>query len=119
MGRIELQWSSGFHKYSVPPTTDTDTGSEIGMREGRVVVANRLGLHARAAAKLVQLCSQFSAEVTIKKDEERADAKQMIDLLMLAACQGSALTLKVDGVDEDTAFEEIQTLIQGGFGEES
>lgn len=88
------------------------------MRHVQVVVPNRLGLHARAAAKLVQLSNQFSSRITLEKEGERADAKSIMEVLMLAAAKDSLLTVTADGQDEAVALDEVLRLINDKFGEE-
>jgi len=88
------------------------------MKTARVVITNKLGLHARAAAKLVQLTHQFDSTITVRKDEEEADAKSMLDLLMLSGGKDSILTVSANGQDEEAALEEVQKLITEKFGEE-
>jgi phosphocarrier protein len=83
-----------------------------------MVIPNRLGLHARAAAKLVQLANQFSARITVEKDGESADAKSIMEVLMLAAAKDSRVVITAAGKDEDVALDEIQRLIENKFGEE-
>ena len=88
------------------------------MKTARVVITNKRGLHARAAAKLVQLSHQFDSTITVRKDEEEADAKSMLDLLMLSGSKDSILTVSATGQDEEMALEEIERLISQKFGEE-
>jgi phosphocarrier protein len=88
------------------------------MKNLQVVVPNRLGLHARAAAKLVQLSNQFTSRITLEKEGERADAKSIMEVLMLAAAKDSTLTVTVDGQDEAVALDEVLRLINDKFGEE-
>ncbi|HUJ75778.1 MAG TPA: HPr family phosphocarrier protein [bacterium] len=88
------------------------------MKSAQVLICNRLGLHARAAAKLVQLASQFASRITLDKAGEAADAKSIMEVLMLAAAKDSTLTVTVEGQDEDVALEEVQRLIANRFGEE-
>ncbi len=83
-----------------------------------MVIPNRLGLHARAAAKLVQLANQFSASITVEKEGELADAKSIMEVLMLAAAKDSRIVITAAGDDEDVALEEIRRLIEGKFGED-
>jgi phosphocarrier protein len=83
-----------------------------------MVIPNRLGLHARAAAKLVQLANQFSARITVEKEGELADAKSIMEVLMLAAAKDSRIVVTAEGKDEDVALEEIRRLIENKFGEE-
>ena len=84
----------------------------------QITIINKLGLHARAAAKLVQLSNQFHAKVLLEKNGEEADGKSIMDVLMLAGTKGSVITISADGQDEDTALKEICILIENKFGEE-
>ncbi len=88
------------------------------MKTAQVMITNKLGLHARAAAKLVQLSSQFSSEIHLEKDGEEADAKSIMEVLMLAGTQDTRLRIVVDGSDEDVALTEISRLISNKFEEE-
>jgi len=81
-------------------------------------IVNRLGLHARAAAKLVSLASTFESSVELEKDGRRVNAKSIMGVMMLAAGQGSTLSLHIDGPDEGQASQQILELIQGYFGED-
>jgi phosphocarrier protein len=87
--------------------------------ERQIEIVNRLGLHARAAAKLVHAASGFSARVTLLKDGEEVDAKSILGILLLAAAQGSALRLRCEGADEQAAIDAVAGLIADRFGEES
>ncbi|HXU45242.1 MAG TPA: HPr family phosphocarrier protein [Thermoanaerobaculia bacterium] len=89
------------------------------MIEREVEIVNRLGLHARAAAKLVQCASGFKSRVTLVRDSEDVDAKSILGILLLAASQGSFLTIRCDGVDENEALNSISQLISDRFCEES
>lgn len=82
------------------------------------LICNRLGLHARAAAKLVQLANQFQSQVFLSTDRMSANAKSILGVLTLAAGKDTPLTVEVDGPDEEQAMEEIQALIAGKFGED-
>jgi phosphocarrier protein len=85
--------------------------------EARVDIVNKLGLHARAAAKLVDCAARFGCRVQIGASEPLADAKSIMAVMMLAAGKGSQLTLRCDGEDEAEAMAAIQTLIADRFGE--
>jgi len=86
--------------------------------ERSVEVVNRLGLHARAAAKLVQLAGRFRCEVVLVTEEgEAIDAKSILGILLLAAGQGTRLGLRCDGADESEALQEILALFADRFGE--
>jgi phosphocarrier protein len=87
--------------------------------EREVEIVNRLGLHARAAAKLVHTAGGFQSRVTLHKDGEEVDAKSILGLLLLAAGQGSRLTLRCEGEDEEEAMRAVTGLIANRFDEES
>ncbi len=89
------------------------------MIEQETEIINRLGLHARAAAKLVNTAARFQARVTISKDGEEVDAKSILGVLLLAAGQGTELTLRCEGADEDQCMQALISLIAGRFDEES
>ena len=89
------------------------------MIEREIEVVNRLGLHARAAAKLVHLASRFQSRVWLAKDGEEVDAKSILGVLLLAAAQGSTVSLRCDGVDEDEAMAAIEELFARRFDEDS
>ncbi len=88
------------------------------MVEKKLVLKNKLGLHARAAAKLVQLAEQFKSDIKIVKDNVEADGKSILGVLLLAAPVGSELIFRVDGEDEQEAISAIEQLIEDKFGEE-
>ena len=81
-------------------------------------IVNRLGLHARAAAQLVQTANRFVSDVTIAKDGDEVNGKSIMGLLMLAAPQGSRVTVTVSGRDAAEAIKVIGSLINDGFGED-
>ena len=87
------------------------------MIEQPVDIINRLGLHARAAAKLVDCASRFSCKISLRKDGKEIDAKSIMAVMMLAAGQGSQLTMLLDGRDEEEACTALLTLIGDRFGE--
>ena len=80
-------------------------------------IVNRLGLHARASAKLVETASRFQSSIRIGRGERLVDARSIMSLLMLGAGQGSRLRLEVDGDDADAAYAAVTTLIADRFGE--
>jgi len=82
-------------------------------------IVNRLGLHARAAAKLVHLASTFDSDVLIISNGEEVDAKSILGVLLLAAAQGMTVTVRASGPDEKEAMDAILALIANRFGEES
>ena len=81
-------------------------------------IINRLGLHARAAAQLVQTANQFAAEVTIFKEDIEVNGKSIMGILLLAAPQGTQVSIAVDGDDETVAMKAIAELVEDGFGED-
>ena len=83
-----------------------------------LTIVNKLGLHARAAAKFVSLASSFSSEIHVTKDGKTVNGKSIMGIMMLAASQNTQITVKVEGEDEKLAFEKIQCLISDRFGEE-
>ncbi len=89
------------------------------MIERDLEIVNRLGLHARAAAKLVQTTSGYKSRVTLIREGEEIDGKSILGILLLAAAQGSRMTVRTEGVDEVEALNAITDLIADRFGEES
>lgn len=89
------------------------------LQEKTVEIVNRLGLHARASAKLVTLASKFTADVRLKKDGREVSAKSIMGVMMLAAAKGSTVTLIAEGEDAAQAVEELAKLVADRFGEES
>lgn len=88
------------------------------MTEKKIQVINRLGLHARPAALLVQRASRFQSEIRLIKDEYELNAKSIMSVMMLAAEMGSFITVKAWGEDEVQAVEEIAKLFLEKFGED-
>lgn len=88
------------------------------MTDGQVVIVNALGLHARAAAKLVNLAKTFTCSIELCLEEKSVDAKSIMKVMMLAAGQGTVLTLRTSGEEEEDAYDAISTLIGDRFGEE-
>ena len=80
-------------------------------------IVNRLGLHARAAAKLTQTASSFSSEVWLLRNGRRVNAKSIMGVMMLAAGKGSTITVQADGEDAQGALDAICALIADRFGE--
>jgi phosphocarrier protein HPr len=89
------------------------------MIERETEIVNRLGLHARAAAKLVHTAGGFQSRVTVVKDGEEVDAKSILGILLLAAGQGSQIVIRCDGQDEEQALKAVTSLIANRFDEES
>lgn len=82
-----------------------------------VKIINKLGLHARASTKLTQTASKFSSEVWITRNGRRVNAKSIMGVMMLAAAQGSMVTLEASGSDEQEAIAALSALIADYFGE--
>lgn len=82
-------------------------------------IRNRLGLHARAAARFVHAASRFRSKITAGRDGRSMDGKSILGILLLAASQGSLIELSADGPDEREAVEALAALVEGGFGEEA
>ena len=89
------------------------------MVERQIVVSNRLGLHARAAARLVRTASAFRSSVRLERADRSAsaDAKSILSVLMLAAARGTPLRAVAEGADEEAAIAAVCELIASGFGE--
>jgi phosphocarrier protein len=88
------------------------------MRTIEAVIVNKLGLHARPAAKVSQLATRFQSEVWISKATRRINAKSIMGVMMLAAARGTTLVIEASGPDEDEAARALADLIGSGFGEE-
>ena len=88
------------------------------MQSSTIEITNKLGLHARAAAKLVKLCSGFSSHIEIGTPGQMMNAKSIMGLMMLAASQGTTLTITAQGNDEDAAHQTIRQLIENRFDED-
>ncbi len=88
------------------------------MLEQAITIINKLGLHARAAGKLVETTSRFSCDITIDKDGRNVDGKSIMAMMMLAASKGTEITIKTNGEDEAAALEAIVNLINNRFDEE-
>ena len=87
------------------------------MIKTRTTISNRLGLHARASAKLTKLAGSFASEVWMSKGERRVNAKSIMGVMMLAAGQGSAVELETNGPDEQAAMSALLALLADKFGE--
>ena len=88
------------------------------MTSRTVTVVNRLGMHARAAAKFVHLATRFEAKVRVARDRREMDGKSIMGILLLAAPRGSTITISAEGVDERDAVAALAALVQSGFGED-
>jgi len=87
------------------------------MIEKEITIKNKLGLHARAAVKFVNLANRFSSEVKIIKDGNEIDGKSILGILTLAATQGSGIRLRALGKDEESALKALMDLINNKFDE--
>jgi len=84
-----------------------------------LAIRNRLGLHARAAARFVHTASRFRSRVTAGRDGRVMDGKSILGILLLAASQGTAIEVTAEGEDEHQAMEALEALVVSGFGEEA
>ena len=82
-----------------------------------ITIINKLGLHARASAKLTQLASSFKCEVMLSRNNRRVNAKSIMGVMMLAAAKGATITIETHGEDEEAAMAAIVALINDYFGE--
>jgi len=87
------------------------------MPEQTLTICNKLGLHARASAKLATEASRFDAEIKLIKDGIEVNCKSIMGIMMLAASKGISLTVSAEGEDADAALEAISTLVNNRFGE--
>lgn len=87
------------------------------MKIERVTLCNKLGLHARAASKLVNAAAGFQSNVSVVRDGRRVNAKSIMGVLMLAAPMGTEIEIECDGPDEQQAMESLVTLVEDRFGE--
>ncbi len=87
------------------------------MQQRELEIVNKLGLHARASAKLTQLASRFKSQVFLSRSGRRVNAKSIMGVMMLAAAKGATVTLETEGEDEGEAMEALAALVAGRFGE--
>lgn len=87
------------------------------MPQMQIEIINKLGLHARAASKLVELTTRYSSQIQLVKDGREVDAKSIMSVMMLAASKGTELTIKTSGQDEDDALSALAQLINNRFDE--
>ena len=88
------------------------------MLQREVEIVNKLGLHARASAKLTQVAAEFKSNVWVSRNGRRVNAKSIMGVMMLAAAQGSRIVIETDGPDEGEAMQAVTQLIAGRFEEE-
>jgi phosphocarrier protein HPr len=87
------------------------------MLQNKIEIINKLGLHARASAKLTQLAGQFRSEVWLTRQGRRVNAKSIMGVMMLAAAKGTQVEIETNGADEQAAMQALTQLIQDKFGE--
>ena len=87
------------------------------MRQQEVEIINKLGMHARASAKLTQLAAKYQCEVSLARNGRKVNAKSIMGVMMLAAGKGSRITLETEGPDEGEAMDALVALIGDCFGE--
>ena len=87
------------------------------MLQREVEIINKLGLHARASAKLTQVAGQFTAEVRLSRNGRKVNAKSIMGVMMLAAAKGSIVVIETEGADENEAMRAVAALIADRFGE--
>jgi phosphocarrier protein len=87
--------------------------------ETTVAVVNQLGLHARAAARFVQLANRFSSRIRVSRQGRQMDGKSIMGLLLLAAARGTLLTISAEGADEQAAVDALAEMVTEGFGEDA
>ncbi len=88
------------------------------MQQKELLIINKLGLHARAAAKLISVTSRFSSDITLVKESREVDGKSIMSVMMLAASKGTTLNVITNGSDESAALEAIEILINNRFDED-
>jgi phosphocarrier protein HPr len=84
-----------------------------------VTVVNRLGMHARAAARFVHMASRFESHIRVARDIKVMDGKSIMGILLLAAARGTTMTITAEGADEQAAVDALVQLVESGFGEET
>ena len=88
------------------------------MPDKTVTIVNKLGLHARAAAKFVTLASSFASDIKVARNGQEVNGKSIMGVMMLAASKGTDITLIINGNDETEAIEKLSALVQERFGED-
>lgn len=102
-----------------PTGGDADgDGTEASVLVRRLVICNKRGLHARAAAKFVTLAERFGASVDVEKDGQSVSARSIMGLMMLGAGLGATITLRAEGWDAKEAMEALSALVEAGFNEQ-
>src|SRR5690554_5821359 len=109
---------SGWHRTCFAGRRASRSGPRHDMTSRSVTVVNRLGLHARAAARFVHLATRFDSQVRVGRDSKVMDGKSIMGILLLAAARGTSITITADGPDEQAAVDALAELVAAGFGEE-
>jgi phosphocarrier protein len=89
------------------------------MTSRQLLIQNRLGLHARAAARFVHVATRYAAPIRVSRDGRSMDGKSIMGILLLAAAHGTTITITADGPDEAEAIDALDLLVASGFGEDS
>ena len=87
------------------------------MIKSSITISNKLGLHARASAKLTKLAGSFACDIHLSRNSRRVNAKSIMGVMMLAAGLGSEVEIEAEGADEQVAMDAVRALIEGKFGE--
>ncbi len=87
------------------------------MRKSEIEIVNRLGLHARAAAKFIQTAGRYPCDIEVSRGEKKINGKSIMGVMMLAAAQGAVIEITVNGPEEDAALDALVELVADGFGE--
>ena len=87
------------------------------MMKSSITISNKLGLHARASAKLTKLAGGYASDIHLSRNGRRVNAKSIMGVMMLAAGLGTVVDIEVDGADEQVAMDALRALIDGKFGE--
>ena len=87
------------------------------MKKRELLIENKLGLHARAAAQIVKTASGFTARILLSKDGVEVDGKSIMGIMMMAAARGTTVLVQANGVDEDRALDGMEKLFKDKFGE--
>ena len=87
------------------------------MQQYEIEIINKLGLHARAAAKVTQLANRYKSEISLARDGKRVNAKSIMGVMMLAAARGVRVGIEIEGLDEGEAMQALIELINNRFGE--
>ncbi len=87
------------------------------MVEKKILIGNKLGLHARPASLFVRTSNRFQADITVQKGKQKVNGKSIMGIMMLAAGPGSKIIIRAEGADAQQAVEELEALVNSNFGE--